>query len=116
MYRRSHENFFLHVECIIHYNVLSILFKHVSQQVKVSAAEELVGETSKESCSKRNSSKDYYIWDDTGSDVGSENGCGSNDGEENTEDNWELPGEISESDSEFEEANDGHKKREKYVR
>lgn len=94
-----------------------ILFEHVSQQVKVSAAEEeLVGETSKESCSKRNSSNDYYIWDDTESDVESENGCGSNDGEENTEDNWKLPGEISESDSELEEANDGHKKREKYVR
>jgi hypothetical protein len=82
--------------------------------------EELVGETSEESCSRKNSSKDYYIWDDTASDMESEDGCGSNDVEENTEDDWELPGEmpgeISESDSEIGETNDGHKKREKYVK
>ena len=97
--------------------MLSILFEHFSQQVELSPVEEeLVRETSKDGCISRNSSKDHYIWKDTGSDIKYENEHGSSGMEENTEDSWELLVEISESDSEIEEANDGHKKREKYIK
>ena len=97
--------------------MLIILFEHFLQQVEFSPVEkELVGETSKDGCISRNSSNDHYIWEDTGGDIESENEHGSSGMEENTEDNWELRGEISESDSEIEEANDGHKKREKYIK
>ena len=91
------------------------IFAHFSLKIGIFLSI-LVGETSKDGCISRNSSKDHYIWEDTGGDIESENEHGSSGMEENTEDNWELPGEISESDSQIEEANDGHKKREKYIK